>query len=89
MVEIHSIMDAGKNTAEFLVYGVGIGYLGKRYIGDMILKEGRKILIKTERDSAIVNHYMKQAKGQGHEAATPLDCGQEKCQVFGSVRQAA
>lgn len=81
------IASIGEEVVKFLVFGVGIGYIGRKIVADYMIKEGRKFLIKTERDSAIVAHYMKQAKGAGHETASPVDCGQEKCQVFGNRAQ--
>lgn len=72
-------------TGKFLVFSVGIGYLLRRIVGDFLWKEGKFLLIKTERDAAIVAHYMKQAAGEGHQSASVLDCNQDKCQVFHSV----
>ena len=75
-------MEVAKEVGEFLVYGVGVSYLGKRFIGDLMLKEGKKLISKSERNGAIWSHYQAQADGKGHTADSPLDCNEGKCRVF-------
>lgn len=70
---------------EFFVIGVA-AYIVRGWIAGKVVAYGRKFLVKTERDRAIVSHYSAQALGQGHGSASVLDCGEGKCAVFGGVR---
>ena len=70
------------------IFAAGVGtYMLRGYIADKITKQGRRLITKSSRNSAIWKHYQLQAQGKGHSAASVLDCGQEGCQVFGRVPQ--
>lgn len=87
MDAIGTVFHYGEEVIRFLVFGVGLGYIGRKVIADYMIKKGRLMITKTARNSAIWQHYQRQAKGQGHASASVLDCGEEGCQVFGKVPQ--
>ena len=69
---------------EVFVVGVAV-YIVRGWMANLVMKQGKRLLVKTERDRAIVGHYSAQAVGKGHESASVLDCGEGKCRVFGGV----
>lgn len=79
----------GEEAIKFLVFGVGLGYIGRKVVADYMIKQGRVMITKSARNSAIWQHYSKQAKGQGHASASVLECGEDGCQVFGRQPQTA
>jgi hypothetical protein len=85
---VHTTQTLFKEALNFIVYGVFIGYFARKFVAEWLLREGKKIITKTERNTAIWTHYQRQAIGKGHEPASVLDCSQEKCRVFGSAQLA-
>jgi hypothetical protein len=80
------ILDALFNISQVL-FGLFLGLVGyaiKRYFYGRTLDETGKVLYKYERRRAIIGHFISQAKGEGHSSASPVDCGEGKCTVFGS-----
>lgn len=69
---------------DFLFWGVLIGYIGKRWVGDKLMEVFKRLSERTERTRAIWQHYMKRVDGHGHEAESVLDCPDEGCKTFRS-----
>ncbi len=80
-----NILEIGEEVVKFLVFGVGIGYLGRKLVADFLIREGKKFINSTERSKAIWQHYQKQATNQGHESSSVFECGEDKCKVFGML----
>lgn len=71
-----------EETVKFLVFGVGLGYIARKFVGEYLIRVGRRYMLKSERNLAIVAHYKHQSEGKGHSSASVLDCSEGKCQVF-------
>jgi hypothetical protein len=68
---------------EIFVIGLFITII-RGWLAEKVKVLFNRFLVKTNRDRAIVSHFISQAKGEGHSSASPVDCGEGKCTVFGS-----
>jgi len=71
------LQDLAWETVKFLVFGVGVGYLLKKWVGDQIVKHWNRWKSSTPRKMAIWEHYH-----QKHATEDVLDCDHERCTVF-------
>ena len=71
-----------QKVLEFIVWGVLVGYILRKWVGDMLIKLGKKLAAKNERNMAIWQHYMNRVDGHGHDSNSVLDCHDGKCKVF-------
>lgn len=78
------ITDNFSKVFDFIFWGVLIGYVGKKWVGDKLMKLFEDWSKKTDRTKAIWSHYMKRVDGQGHESESVLDCGEDGCKTFRS-----
>lgn len=69
--------------AAFALWGV------RSLLFERLRKLVSRYFVKTERDRAIMLHFGNQVAGRGHASASPVDCGEGKCVVFGGVQQLA
>lgn len=69
-------------AVEFIVWGVLVGYILRKWVGEMLIKLGKKLAAKNERNMAIWQHYMNRVDGRGHDHGSVLDCHEGKCKVF-------
>lgn len=69
---------------DFVFWGVLVGYVLKRYIGDKLMELFKHLSERTERTRAIWQHYMNQVDGHGHESESVLDCNDDGCKTFRS-----
>ncbi len=78
------LFDNFSKIFDFLFWGVIVGYVLKRYIGDKLMKLFEDWSKKTDRTKAIWQHYMKRVDGHGHTAESVLDCHEDGCKTFRS-----
>jgi hypothetical protein len=70
------------NVVEFIVVGVILKIIVAHWIAERIQKYAISLFSRTERRSAIWNHYRSRAFGRGHESSDILECHEHTCSLF-------
>ena len=65
---ISTVFHYGEELFKFLVFGVGLGYIGRKVIADYMIKKGKLMINKSQRNSLVYHHTYNQELGNGHTA---------------------
>ena len=76
---ISTVFHYGEELFKFLVFGVGLGYIGRKVIADYLVKKGKLMINKSQRNSLVYHHTYNQELGNGHTAPSPFDCTDGNC----------
>lgn len=68
---------------EILVVTILFKLIILKSVADVIKNYLKGQFSQSERNHAILQHFLERAKGNGHKADSVLNCYQDNCRVFG------